>query len=474
MEYKAPKAGGGKMDMRALKAHNKLAYELPSNLNVVERRANKVSFADQNSYNSASGNEVVIRLTASTDYVYGKNSYLAFDVMANTVLDVGAAPTVQGVGFSRGTALSLFSRVLFEDRSGQELERDDRLNSYCYQVLPWTHCAAAKSTHMAMAGQQESGYPVEVVGAALEPQGPTKFQKNGSDAQYTINASKLTVCIPLRYFLGVFDRETLIPSMLTSGSLIRLQLAPTGQALKALPGSDAVSAASYTIFNPRVVLDSMSLAPVVQKNLMEQSQSGGGLDFVYQTRYYQGGNSQTAPSFNLTVNKAVSRCQKLFWSAHAQTTIDDFTNESLGTAQGSIAQLDYRLGNEYFPQRPITITDDAPTKNGAELYENSLQSVQRMRSEYDPPSITKHEFLTSGVPLDADAADNDNSGRHVHCQSFEQSSALEMSGRAINNSLTLEARINFVGTPLASQTLDAWILFVKMAKCSQLRCIVKE
>jgi hypothetical protein len=54
------------------------------------------------------------------------------------------------------------------------------------------------------------------------------------------------------------------------------------------------------------------------------------------------------------------------------------------------------------------------------------------------------------------------------------SSALEYSGLAINNSRTLEARINFIGTPASAQVVDSWICYLKLAKCNQLRAVIKE
>jgi len=462
MEYKQPK---GKMDMSSLKTVNKLQYQLPSNLNVVERRQNKVSFADQNAYSSASGNELVVRLTASTDYVYGKNSYLTFDVEST---DLGTAGVL---GFVKTTAMSLFSRVLFEDRSGAELERNDKLNSYCAQVKPWHFPATYKDTVCAMAGQYEGG--TRMADAATgEPTAADVFIKNGDIDDYDTDSGKITVCIPLSYFLGIFDRETLIPSMLVSGALLRLQLESPGVALTAL-GTAASGDLSYSITNARVVLDSMSLAPVVQKNLMEQSQASGGLDFTYETAYYQSGNPGTSANFNLQINKAVSRCQRLYWSSHAQATPATTAKESFGACLANVKQLDYRLGDLYFPQRVITVSGTL-AKTGAELYQNSLQSVGRMRTTSDPPSITKRDFLTSGVALDATAGNNDNRGRCVHVQSFEQSSALEYSGLAINNSRTLEARINFGAAAATAQVVDAWITYVKLAKCNQLRSILKE
>tara|TARA_R110000851_G_scaffold18394_3_gene57854 strand:+ start:5041 stop:6435 length:1395 start_codon:yes stop_codon:yes gene_type:complete len=464
MEYKTPSASG-KMDMKSLKTVNKLQYQLPSNLNVVERRQNKVSFADQNTYSSASGNEVVIRLTASTDYVYGKNSYLVFDI-------AGVAANGD-LGFSKHTAMSLFSRVLFEDRSGAELERNDKLNTYCAQVKPWHFSAQYKDTGCAMAGQWEGGALVGVDSTGV-PVDPPLLMKNGSIADYDIKASPLTVCIPLSHFLGVFDRETLIPSMLVSGSLIRLQLETPSVALQKLSATGgAVVSTGYSITNPRVILDSMALAPVIQKNLMEASQASGGLDFTYETAYYQGGNPGTSTNFNLQINKAVARCQRLYWSSHATATPVQTDKDSLGTAKANVNQLDYRLGDLYFPQRVITCSGTTQ-KTGAELYQNSMQSVGRMKTTMDPPSITKNEFLASGIALNATAGTNDNSGRCVHVQSFEQSSALEYSGLAINNSRTLEARISFVTPVATAQAIDAWITYVKLAKVNQIRAIIKE
>ena len=141
---------GSKMDMSQIQAVNKVKYTLPSNLNIVERRTNKVNFADQNSYSAQSGNEVVIRLQASTDYVYGKNSYLTFDIQS-----AGAG----NLGFFKNTAMSVFDRVLYEDRSGAELERNDSLNRYVAQVCPLHWSSEYTATGVANAGERETSIP---------------------------------------------------------------------------------------------------------------------------------------------------------------------------------------------------------------------------------------------------------------------------------------------------------------------------
>ena len=460
MEGAAPKT-----TMSTVLAINKLKYALPSKLSVVERRQNKISFADSNEYKSGSGNEVVIRLTASTDYVYGPNSYLTFDI--------SGAAAAGDLGFKSHDAMSLFSRVLFEDRSGVELERNDKLNSYCAQVLPWHYASRYKETVKAMGGQFEAAGQRHTDGI---PADPPVFQSNGTIPDYDIKDSAMTVCIPLRHFLGIFDRETLIPSMLLSGALLRLQLETPSVALQKLDNAVAaatVTATDFTISNARVVCDSMALSPVVQKNLLEQSQSGGGLDFTYETCYYQGANPLTSQNFNLQINKAVARVQKLYWSSHAASTLQQTDKDSLGTSKADVKALDYRVGDLYMPSRVIRCSGTT-RKTGAELYENSLQSVYKMKTYMEPPSITKNVFLVSGPAISATASANDNSGRSVHVQSFEMSSSGEYSGLAINNSRTLEARIEFQTQAAGPRLIDAWIKYVKLAKCTVLRTIVKE
>jgi len=329
-----------RMDMSQVQAVNKVKYQLPTNLNIVERRTNKVNFADQNQYSSQSGNELVIRLQASSDYVYGKNCYLVFDVDALGVNDADA----DTFGFVKNTAMSLYERCLYEDRSGSELERNDALGRYVAQVAPLHWSTEYTATGVAMAGEYESSFPDDPTAD------PPTYLSNGSGANYNIRATalannKLTCCIPLSWFLGIYNQETLIPSMLVSGSLIRLQLARATDAITLINNDTGKEVSSYNIYNPRVVLDCLSLAPVVQKNLMEQSQAGGGLDFCYETAYYQSANPGTNLNFNLQVNKAVSRCQRLYWSAHAQATPSSSTKNNVGTGRLNVIALDYRLGD---------------------------------------------------------------------------------------------------------------------------------
>ena len=66
---------------RELMDINNLKYEEPAELALVESGSIfKKNNADQQIYTSNSGTELIVNLQSSTDFVYGPNSYLRFDV----------------------------------------------------------------------------------------------------------------------------------------------------------------------------------------------------------------------------------------------------------------------------------------------------------------------------------------------------------------------------------------------------------
>ena len=132
MEDIKSESSGNKMNMAQLNAVNKIKYALPTNLNVVERRQNKVNFSDQNSYSSTSGSEVVIRLQASTDYVYGKNSYLVMNVLSVK----GGTGAEQAIGFKNNTALSSIRYRVKNDRDREKTKETKEVKKQT-QIFAW-------------------------------------------------------------------------------------------------------------------------------------------------------------------------------------------------------------------------------------------------------------------------------------------------------------------------------------------------
>jgi hypothetical protein len=469
-ERKAATPGKEKMSpefVEKLFALNSLRYAAPSNLTIVGQRSNKISPPDVQLYDTKSGaQEMTVRMATSSDFIYGRNCYLSMQVRAT-----GAAGAV---GFRNGTAMNLFSRFVIESESGQELERIESVNYYARQVLPWKVPADYLSTGFAMAGQYNSGDTADGFAYGTNSGATTAGIAAGTSNYDCNTADGLLVMIPLWWFSGIFARETLIPSTLISGSRLRFTLAPVLQAFQSLAAVPVVVALDgFQIINPHVVLDSMTLAPVIQRDLLELSANTGGLIYAYETAYNQNGTPGTTTNFDLMINKAVSRATNVCWSTRASNTPQDTAHDSLGTAQCNIRSLDYRLGSSYFPSRVILVPGVSAVVQGAELYQNSLQSVLRMSMSEATPSVTKAKFLTAGRQPDATAANNDNSGFCLNFQSFRTNNTMEWSGLAVSASRSLSIRPQWITTG-SGQEMTAFIHYVKIARCAPDRIYLSE
>ena len=131
----AKPSSSAKPSMQKLYDANMLKYTIPSNISVTNIRHYELNYADQQSYVSTNSTEMVFRLNSTQGYVYAPNSYLRFNVLAQGA----TASDGFGLGFLNNDATSLFSRLLIEDKSGQELERIENVNMATRNCLPWKH-----------------------------------------------------------------------------------------------------------------------------------------------------------------------------------------------------------------------------------------------------------------------------------------------------------------------------------------------
>lgn len=470
--------------MDKIKMANMLKYEVPTNLSVVNRRTIKRSYFDQNSYTSGAGSEMVCRVQASTDYCYGPGSYLCFEVEINGRNQADDNVAISAYGF-RGPATALVSRLLLESKSGAELDRIEQYNVQNRCCLPWEYSddykkAVEMTGQAARLGIFDDTKLADAVEAKVKEGKVTDPLEAVAAADYALagdyNEKKTKVAIPLWMLSGLFAEERLIPNSLISGLLVRLTLAPALQAIQNLDlnaETDLEAKFSYTITNAYLALDQLELSPVVQKNLLEQSQSG--LDYVYTRKFRQTSNIGTGSSTTFQINKAVSKAQKVFLVT--RSTDNDAANsivqDNLGTMAYNYYSIQWRVGDMYFQQSPLVSGSDAGTlatcqRNCGEIYANNLASLRKLGSYYNPPSVSKHQF-TKG-----DVDEKQNNGYAVIVQSFEQSSALEGSAIAINNSRTAEARIEYCTAAAVGKELNAWLHYISLAKCYPSRTILKE
>ena len=379
----------------ALMEINGLDYSLPAMLSLTESGSvYKQNFADNQSYTSSQGSDIIFTLNASTDSVYGPNSYLRLDVKADGL--VTAAGDNLALGFLNTPATALFDQFLLESKDGSELERIQRLGVAVRNILPWKYPQDYRRT-VTMAGQ----FPDESPRTEATPSEETLRHSVTSAAVGT--GSYLRVCIPLWYFSGLFAQEQLIPPQLISGLRFRLSLAPALRAFSivssaagTVPAGYDQSALSYTIRDPVIVLDTYSLAPTIQRNVMEMMSRKQGVPYVYETLYNQTSNPDTSLEEVLQINKSVARAQKIY-TITQNTIADTATIDNLGTKQFPYYQLQHRVGDWYAPQQQLqcgsTDTLLGVQKNSAEVFINNLQCVGGIRYPHRPVSVSGDTFV---------------------------------------------------------------------------------
>ena len=465
---------------RELMDINNLKYEEPAELALVESGGVfKKNNADQQIYSSSSGTEIIVNLQSSTDFIYGPNSYLRFDVKADGATVPTPSSDNAGLGFLNSTAVSLFERFLLEDKSGAEVERIEQINKAVKACLPWKYSEDYRRT-AEMAGQtfSRSATPNTTLIANLA----LNENENGGT---TANGRYVRVCIPLWYFSGLFKEETLLPPQLISGMRFRLSLAPAKEALSVICYGGAAqpvvddSALSYTISDPVIVLDSYSLALSVQRNIQEQSQGEMGLPYTYNTLYYQSGNAGTSTAFVQQVNKAVARAQKMWTQTQNPTIAESVNTSNLGAATLSYFQYQSRIGNWYGPLQTLQLGNDDSVagvrRNCSELYINNLQCSQAdvcgmcmpsgICDPYHCPSVSVNDFR---------AVASGNSSDAVLIQNLNQSPHIGQSGLAVNNSRTAEIRLRYASDDVNPKQVQTWLEYVKVASVYPSRSVIKQ
>jgi len=421
---------------------NGINYVLPTRLSLVAKRQLRENFAERQTYTN-SAREIQFRLNASSDFVYGKNSYLTFDI--SVTADAGE------IGFPADiTAANLFSRLLIEDQSGQELERVSDFNEWAAVCLPYVWSRDYR-TQLQNAGT----YDATVAGV-------------GDIANYDCKASSLRVVIPMWWLSGVFDTHTFIPPTLLSGMLIRLTLETPARAFSALSGAPT-SISAYTIDNPRIVCDSLMMAPAVQKQVMSKAQ--GGLGFVYTTlfrdSYNVGGTSISAQ-----INKAVARALRLdCFTQVATPAAGDLAGVSTRTQVASVRQTQCRVGDLYITNQPVrtgtsTATADVK-KNSAEVLNYTYWGLDKTDTYKDPPINGLTDYRSGTTDL--------NDGKALLCHSLTQHPYVKNAGLSVNNSRVAEVRIDYSDQAAAGgKVLKVFMRYIKVATSFPSRAVVKE
>jgi hypothetical protein len=426
-------------------ALNRIKYTFPDSASVVTKRRNVTSFFDRSSYTNNDG-EMIIKVNSSTDYVNGGNCYLKFKVQVT--LATGAAATDVYHFDETAGALSLFDRVLIESRDGTQVERVEHAGD-CARNSLYLNCPR---DYIRTVGEA-AGITVDANGAAAL----------GSGADLKTEQEYL---IPMWWLSGLYGPDnTLLPAQLTSGMRIRISLAPV---LKALYKDNTVDeVVKYTISNPVLVHDNVTLSPMVQRALMQQC-GNVGLDYAFYTHYEQGGPASST-AINFEVNKSVSRAMSLMWIyQEAQNTAAPQGNvgivRRMGTSANRNVRQFVRLGSLFWPNTEITTTS---AEHATEFYYNTVAGVKKASNCQDQMAVSYSQFRNV-------AGSDDDLHYNINFQTLERSDTLEGSGLPVNNSRTLEVRQGFSGAAVGAKEIKTYLKYMALAKVFPRNIVIKE
>ena len=120
------KQGGEDSTAKAsILAVNQLTYQLAPDLSVAVSRTMVKQFPMTQKHTSR--DSMIFTLNSGSSYVDFKDSYISFDCK-NTSPGAGGSAFF---GSSGGSACNFFNRLTISSRSGQIIERIDRLNQLC-------------------------------------------------------------------------------------------------------------------------------------------------------------------------------------------------------------------------------------------------------------------------------------------------------------------------------------------------------
>ena len=357
---------------------NGLIYKTPMDSSLsVQRNLQTFNF-DSTSYNNSSPS-MSVNFQAGSGFINCATSYVCFDLTVTCDTNVN-------YNFGIGSASNLFRTNIVTTRSGAEVDRFQNANV----LLPQIHRGKNPSEWFKSVGAL-AGYSESTTAPATYPQGIAK-----------------TFVIPLSHFAGIFTSKQLMPSQLASGMRLDCQLESVATAIVMANADQKVS---YTINNPKLVLDVSILSDGALAQLTQQA-GKNGLEYSFST-YANESSTTSTQAVNVQFSRSVARALRCYvvprlTGAFVQTA------DSFSTSNVVYERVQFQIGSTYFPNREIL--------NNPQAYANLLQTLGQY-SGHAYGDLTKTDF--------------DANGFSVAASSFETSALIRASGTSVNNSRSL-------------------------------------
>lgn len=390
-----------KQDIVRLLPVNDLLYTRTAPSNPVAERTQKRSYAEGGSGTTyTSSDHLIVNLQSGTDFIDPLQSFLVFDVKAEG-----------GDAYVLGSILNLIRDSQISTRSGKEMDRCEHLNILNY------HMVKDKPVYYTEYNLQG------LIMAEVDHVKATIDGRKG-DRNILDSAGYQRVMIPLKFISPIFDSDKLMPPHLARGLRVDCTLEAFATALTDFAAVPTVT--GYTIKKPFILTDSYKMADSVLEFLnAEFASKETGLVYEYMS-WNTTSTTNTTSDLNVEVRRSVSMAIDAFC-----VTLDNSKKLALGTdslASEPIDEGDYsqwRIGSHYLPNTRI--------EGVVEHYAQYLYWANKLRNEKETAVGFYHFKGDDTVTLPTSV----NHGMGKFCVTLQRNNILDLSGVAINNSMTL-------------------------------------
>tara|TARA_R110000772_G_scaffold233016_3_gene344588 strand:+ start:254 stop:1513 length:1260 start_codon:yes stop_codon:yes gene_type:complete len=402
-----------KSTVEELLVNEGLTYNLPSSATVVVEKNQKVYFPHKSEYKDTE-NRIIVTLNSGSDFIDGKNSYLALNL---SVQGTHATPGSDFVTFGDGSAVNLFDEIVIRSRDGAEVERIRKLNSLVATRDRWS-----KSQDWMKCSGSQMGYQPQTYDS------DTYTKEEFTDSLFVGR----TFVIPLAHISGLFNSEALIASHLASGLRVELVLSDKATVFKT-EGNATVT--GYTISAPEFRLETSRLSDSVMNQITQNSANGG---LVITINTWDLTESPTTDSANIEVRRNVSQTLGVFVKSRITTDITAPGSDSMASEQEhKVSSYRLRLGSTFIPNSKVI--------KQVEHYALAQMAFNKFKMTSSENSVSVKSYLKQG--------------RSIIASDLERSS-LDLSGVSISNSKILAVEMTFSDS--VPRTTDVYIEFTRV------------
>lgn len=401
---------------------NNLLYSAIGDVSSVKNRITRVHRSETNSYTQ--GSTTTFNLNVGDHFVYGPNSYLKFSVQ--TTLTGGTAGKT--LAWRKGGSAS----DLIEQCSLIKNDVIERIED-CNLLARFNSYYNFKNDELYEGMLTAEGFvaPTDGVNVLSED----------------LTTAAVEFCIPMhRLQLGTFSNSSqLIPSQLLNNARIEIRWAPATvlETFTIADGKEFVNdhtTLGYTISDPELVFDEMSLYDSVLLEISKKASSKDGLIFNYST-YDHISFPVTSSNVVNEVGIPVSHALSVVTILRDTAKIID-VNEDTFAAENVDSTYSYRwlLGSVSYPEDRITSVKEAYMETQKSAQSSISYSAQKKNN------VSVAQFSTGG--------------KGALIQSLERSHMNSLSGTQLTGSrvLSFDIRDSAYSTPL---TCDNYLMHVR-------------